>query len=413
MPLLLAVFLAATLLWEAASLWLLRRQAGSALRHRGAVPSDFAATVTPEEHARAADYTVARTRLAAAGSLLGLAVTLVWVLGGIDLLAGAVDRLVAAPLARDEALVAAMTVIGSAVGLPLRAYGTLVVEQRFGFNRATPRLLVADTLRAAALGAAIGLPLLAALFWVMRHATGLWWLWAWGGTVALMLAAPTLYTRLVAPLFNRFEPLSDPVLAARIEALLARCGFHSSGLFTMDASRRSSHGNAFFTGFGRTKRIVLFDTLLASQTPDEVEAVVAHELGHFRHRHVLFGMLRSAAVLLAGFAAIGWLCRQPWLTAGFGFVHHGEATALIAANFLVGLASPVLGIASNALSRRHEFQADDYARRQVGAAPMISALTRLSRDNAGTLTPDPLYALVNYGHPPVPVRVAHLRAAGA
>jgi len=413
MPLLLAVFLAATLLWEAASLWLLRRQAGSALRHRGAVPSDFAATVTPEEHARAADYTVARTRLAAAGSLLGLAVTLVWVLGGIDLLAGAVDRLVAAPLARDVALVAAMTVIGSAVGLPLRAYGTLVVEQRFGFNRATPRLLVADTLRAAALGAAIGLPLLAALFWVMRHATGLWWLWAWGGTVALMLAAPTLYTRLVAPLFNRFEPLSDPVLAARIEALLARCGFHSSGLFTMDASRRSSHGNAFFTGFGRTKRIVLFDTLLASQTPDEVEAVVAHELGHFRHRHVLFGMLRSAAVLLAGFAAIGWLCRQPWLTAGFGFVHHGEATALIAANFLVGLASPVLGIASNALSRGHEFQADDYARRQVGAAPMISALTRLSRDNASTLTPDPLYALVNYGHPPVPVRVAHLRAAGA
>ena len=411
MPVLLAAFLAATLLWEAASLWLLRRQALSALRHRDAVPPDFAATVTPEEHARAADYTVARARLAAAASLLGLAVTLAWVLGGLDRLAGLVDRLVAAPLARDVALVAAMAAIGALVGLPLRAYGTLVVEQRFGFNRASPRLLVLDTLRGAALAAAFGLPLLTALFWVMRHATGLWWLWAWGGTAALMLCAPALFTRVIAPLFNRFEPLSDPVLAARIEALLARCGFSSSGLFTMDASRRSSHGNAFFTGFGRTKRIVLFDTLLATQTPDEVEAVVAHELGHFRHRHVLFGMLRGAASLLAGFAAIGWLCRQPWLTAGFGFAHAGEATALVAANFLVGLASPVLGVASNAISRRHEFQADDYARRQVGAGPMISALTRLSRDNAGTLTPDPLYALVNYGHPPVPARIAQLRAA--
>ena len=411
MPPLLAAFLAATLLWEAASLWLLRRQALSALRHRDAVPPDFAATVTPEEHARAADYTAARTRLAAVGSLTGLAMTLFWVLGGLDLLAGGVDRLVAAPLARDVALVAAMAAAGALAGLPLRAYGTLVVEQRFGFNRASPRLLALDTLRGAALAAAFGLPLLAALFWVMRHATGLWWLWAWCGTAALMLCAPALFTRVIAPLFNRFEPLSDPVLAARIEALLARCGFSSSGLFTMDASRRSSHGNAFFTGFGRTKRIVLFDTLLATQTPDEVEAVVAHELGHFRHRHVLFGMLRGAATLLVGFAAIGWLCRQPWLTAGFGFTHASEATALIAANFLVGLASPVLGVVSNAISRRHEFQADDYARRQVGAGPMISALTRLSRDNAGTLTPDPLYALVNYGHPPVPARIAQLRAA--
>ncbi len=411
MPLLLAAFLACACLREAVSLWLLRRQAATALRHRGAVPPDFAATVTAREHATAADYTVARARTAAAGGLLDLAVTAGWVLGGLDLLAGALDRSIASPLARDVALVAGMTAIGALLSLPLRAYATLVVEQRFGFNRTTPRLLLADTLRAAGLAAVLGLPLLAALFLVMRNATGLWWLWAWAGTVALMLCAPTLATRVVMPLFNRFEPLSDPVLAARIEALLARCGFASSGLFTMDASRRSSHGNAFFTGFGRSKRIVLFDTLLASQTPEEVEAVVAHELGHFRHRHVLFGMARGAVTLLAGFAAVGWLCRQPWLTAGFGFAHHSEATALVAANLLVGLVSPALGLASNALSRRHEFQADDYARRQVGAGPMISALTRLSRDNAGTLTPDPLYALVNYSHPPVPARIAHLRAA--
>ena len=411
MPALLAAFLAIACLREAVSLWLLRRQAASALRHRDTVPADFAATVSAREHATAADYTVAKSRLAAAASLLDLAVTAAWVLGGLDLLAGVVDRQLASPLARDVALLAAMTAISALLSLPLRTYATLVVEARFGFNRTTPRLLCADTLRAAGLAAVLGLPLLAALFWVMRHASGLWWLWAWAGTVALMLAGPTLATRLVMPLFNRFEPLADPVLAGRIDALLARCGFASSGLFTMDASRRSSHGNAFFTGFGRTKRIVLFDTLLARQTPEEVEAVVAHELGHFRHRHVLFGMARGAVTLLAGFAAVGWLCRQPWLTAGFGFAHASEATALVAANLLVGLASPVLGLASNALSRRHEFQADDYARRQVGAGPMISALTGLSRDNAGTLTPDPLYALVNYSHPPVPARIAQLRAA--
>ncbi len=411
MPLLLAAFLLAACLREAASLWLLRRQAASALRHREAVPPDFAATVTAREHATAADYTVARARTAAAGGLLDLAVTAAWVGGGLDLLASAVDRRVASPLWQDVALLAAMTAAGALLSLPLRAYATLVVEARFGFNRTTPRLFCLDVLRGAVLAAAFGLPLLAALFWVMRHASGAWWLWAWAGAVALMLCGPTIATRVVMPLFNRFEPLSDPALAARIEALLARCGFASSGLFTMDASRRTSHGNAFFTGFGRTKRIVLFDTLLARQTPEEVEAVVAHELGHFRHRHILFGMARGALTLLAGFAAVGWLCRQPWLTAGFGFAHGSEATALVAANLLLGLASPVLGLASNALSRRHEFQADDYARRQVGAAPMISALTKLSRDNAGTLTPDPLYALVNYSHPPVPTRIAHLRAA--
>ena len=244
----------------------------------------------------------------------------------------------------------------------------------------------------------------------MRHASGLWWLWAWGGTTAISLVAPSVYVRLIAPLFNRFEPLADPALAARIEALLARCGFHASGLFTMDASRRSSHGNAFFIGWGRNKRIVLFDTLLATQTPDEIEAVVAHELGHFKHRHVVWGVARGIATSFVLFGLVGWLCRAPWLTTSFGFRHHDEAVALIAANFLLGLLGPVLSFPGNWLSRRHEFQADDYARRQVGAAPLASALTRLTRDNASTLTPDPLYALVHYSHPPVPERVAHLLA---
>ncbi len=409
MPVLLTVVLVASLLWEAASLWLLRRQAASAWRHRGRVPDGFATEVTLAEHRKAADYAVARSRLAAAGGLAGLAATLFWLLGGLDLLAGVLDGWMRPSVARDVALVAAMGVGSSLLGLPVGVYGALVLERRFGFGRMTPRLFVADRLRGAALAAAFGLPLLAALFWAMRH-SGAWWLWAWAGTVALTLTAPALYTAVVAPLFNRFSPLDDPSLALRLQALLARCGFQAQALLTMDASRRSSHGNAFLVGFGRSRRIVLFDTLIARQTPEEIEAVVAHELGHFRHRHVAYGLLRGAGLTFAGFAALGWLCRQPWLAAAMGFAHHDEAPTLVAAWLLLGVVAPLSGLLSNAVSRRQEFQADDFARRQVGAAPMIAALTRLARDNAGTLTPDRLYALANHGHPSVPDRVARLRA---
>jgi STE24 endopeptidase len=272
---------------------------------------------------------------------------------------------------------------------------------------------VVDLAKRGFISAVIGLPLLAGLFWVMRAWSGLWWLYAWMGLVAIMLLGPFVYVRLIAPLFNKFEPLADPTIGDRIEALLKRCGFHSSGLFTMDASRRSSHGNAFFIGFGRTKRIVLFDTLLDKQSPAEVEAVVAHELGHFKHKHVLFGLMRGAVTALAFLAAIGWLCKQPWLLPGFGFEHHDAAMALIAANMMLTVLSPMFHPLSNWISRRNEFQADDYARDKVGAEPLISALIRLSRDNASTLTPDPLYALVNYSHPPVPLRVSHMREKNA
>ncbi len=303
-----------------------------------------------------------------------------------------------------------MLAVPALVTLPLRAWSALVVERRFGFRRGSARLFALDEARRAALSAILGLPLLGGLLALMRHASGLWWFWTWGAAVALILAAPTLYTRLIAPLFNRFEPIRDPDLVARLEALLARCGFRSSGLLTMDASRRSSHANAFFIGFGRSKRIVLFDTLLARQSPDEIEAVVAHELGHFRHHHVLTGTLRAIIMLLGVLFAFGWLCRQPWLIGGLGLHDHGVATRFIAAGLLLGIAGPMAAPLSNWISRRHEFQADDFARRLVGAEPLVSALTKLSRDGASTLTPDPLYALVNYSHPPVPIRVAHLRA---
>ena len=408
--LLLDLFVGATLAAEAASIWLVRRQVRAVRRYRDHVPAAFRDLVTPAEHRRAADYTEARARLGIASGLLGLALTLFWVCGGLDAAAGVVDRAMRPSAWRDTVLVGVVACVGALANLPLRAWGKLVLEERFGFNRATPALFAADLAKGAALACLLGGPLLFALFVVMRHATGSWWLWAWLGVSAIGLVLPTIYVRLIAPLFNRFEKLADAALAARIAALLERCGFHASGLFTMDASRRSSHGNAFFVGWGRSKRIVLFDTLLATQTHDEVEAVVAHELGHFKHRHVLTGMARGLATSFVLFAVVGWLCRQPALTAQFGFSHHDEAMALLAANFLLGLAGPLFAVPGNWISRRHEFQADDYARREVGAAPLASALTRLTRDNAATLTPDPLYALVHYSHPPVPERVARLLA---
>ncbi len=410
---LLILFILGSLAAEATSIWLALRQARFVQRHRDEVPAAFQATVTLAEHRRAADYTVAKARFGILSGLVGLAVTLFWVCGGLDLAAGIVDRAMRPSAWRDTVLVGAISTISALATLPLGAWRALVLEERFGFNRSTPALFAVDRLKGALLALAIGGPLLAALFAVMRHATGLWWLWAWAGISAISLLAPSIYVRLIAPLFNRFEPLSDPALAARIAALLERCGFHASGLFTMDASRRSSHGNAFFIGWGRNKRIVLFDTLLASQTPEEIEAVVAHELGHFRHRHVVWGAARGIATSFVLLALVGWLCRQPWLTASFGLAHHDEAVALLAANFLLGLLGPALSLPGNWLSRRHEFQADAYARQQVGAAPLAAALTRLTRDNASTLTPDPLYALVHYSHPPVPERLAHLLGTGA
>ncbi len=410
MPIVLCLFSVASVAWEVVTLLLLRRQASAAIGHRDRVPADFAATVTLEEHRRAADYTVAKTKLAEVSSLVDTALTLLWVFVGLNLLSGRLDHLMQASLLRELTLLTVVLATPALVTLPLRAWSALIVERRFGFRTGSAALFAVDELKRVALSAIIGLPLLTGLLALMRHAAGLWWLWTWAGAVVLILAAPTIYTRLIAPLFNRFEPICDQALTTRLEALLTRCGFRSAGLLTMDASRRSSHANAFFIGFGRSKRIVLFDTLLARQSPDEIEAVVAHELGHFRHRHVLTGTLRAIVMLFAILFAFGWLCRQPWLIDGFGLHDHGVAMRLIAANLILGIVGPLAAPLSNWISRRHEFQADEFARQQVGAEPLISALTKLTRDGAGTLTPDPLYALVNYSHPPVPIRVAHLRA---
>ena len=408
-PPLLALLLLASLVETLLSLWLSRRHVAHVRRHRDAIPPDFAGAVSTQEHHRAADYTVARERLAMLRSVWQWGIGAAWLLGGFDLLYGAVARLMPPSLGRSTAFVLASSAVGIALSLPFSLYATFVIEQKFGFNRTSPGLFVRDRLKSWGLSLLLATPLLLGCFWLMRNATGWWWLYLWLGLVVLMLSAPAVYVRLIAPRFNRFTPLPEGELKHTILALMQACGFRASALFTMDASRRSSHGNAYFIGFGRTKRIVLFDTLVEASPLEEVRAIVAHELGHFRHGHVVSGLLRSAAMLFLVLAGFGWLAHQPWLLRSIGIRHADAALSLVACLLCWSLLGPLVGVIGNWTSRRHEFQADEFARAQAGADPMVSALVRLSRENASTLTPDPLYALYHYSHPPVPVRVARLR----
>ncbi len=407
MPLLLAVVIVWSILRTGAGLLLDRRQARAIRGGSGAVPSAFAGVVSPADHRKAVAYGLDRLRLGAVSAVLDLVAGVLVLVWGLDWVSGLVSAHIGPSLFRSLAIAAALWLGSGLLSLPLAAWRTLVLEQRYGFNRRGPGLFLRDTLLASLLTAAIGGPILAGILWAMRALHGPWWLWTWGALTVAMLLVPTLHVRLVAPLFNRFTPLRAE-MAGPIEALLARTGFRSGGLFEMDASRRSSRGNAYFIGWGPTKRIVLFDTLLDAHTPDEIQAVVAHELGHFHHRHTLTGLGRGIAFLFGLLFAIGWLSRQPFLLPGFGIRHPDPVLSLILAMVLAGAASPLLGLAGNALSRRHEFQADAFAKRMVGAPPMVAALTRLARDNASTLTPDPLFSLVHDSHPPVPLRVARL-----
>lgn len=413
MPPLALLFIAATVAWTIVSLHLSLRQSEHVRRHQGAVPADFAATITLDEHRKAADYTLARERVARFELLADALVTLAWALGGIALLYGVVVHAVPPSIWRGVAFLVGTGVVGTIVSLPFSIYRTFVVEEKFGFNRTNAKTFVLDLVKGWAISLALAVPLLALLLWAMHALSGLWWLWCWFGLLALMVAAPTIYVRLIAPRFNTFAPLTDPALKARIEGVLDAAGYRAAGLFTMDASRRSAHGNAFFIGFGRTKRIVLFDTLIARCKPDEIAAVVAHELGHFKHKHIIFGLFRGALMSFALLAAFGWLAKQPWLLPAFGVRAHDDAIALFVCMLLASIVGPIASVAGNWISRRNEYQADDYAGRAVGVDPMVAALTGLARDNASTLTPDPVYALVHHSHPTVPQRVRHLRAMTA
>ena len=398
-------------------LWLATRQMRHVAQHRGQVPAAFAATVSPEAHQKAADYTLAKSRFALLTMAFGTAVLLGWtLLGGLDALNAAVRDAVLprwGAMAYQLVLLTAFVMIGSLLDIPFEAYSTFHIEQRFGFNRTSLALWLADMAKGAAVGALIGLPLAALILWIMGATGGLWWLWAWGAWVAFNLLLLVIYPTLIAPLFNKFEPLPDEALKARVQALMQRCGFAVKGLFVMDGSRRSAHGNAYFTGLGASKRVVFFDTLLARLSPPEVEAVLAHELGHFRHKHVLKRMLGIFGLSLLGLALLGWLAGQSGFYAGLGVAPNltapNDALALLLFMLVVPpfafFASPVMAH----FSRRDEFQADAYACAQTDGRDLASALLKLHEDNAGTLTPDPLYARFYYSHPPAAERLAALQ----
>ena len=398
--------------------WLTTRQLRHVARHRDEVPLPFRAAVGPEAHRKAADYTVARLRFGLIQAAFGAVVLLGWTLfGGLDALNAFLRDALATRwggLGYGLALIAAFAAIGSLLELPLSLYATFVLEARFGFNRTTWRTWVADALKGLALALAIGLPLLALVLWIMVATGPLWWLWFWLAWAAFNLAALVLVPMFIAPLFNRFEPLADAPLEARVRALMARTGFATKGLFVMDGSRRSAHANAYFTGFGAARRVVFFDTLLARLAPGEVEAVLAHELGHFKLRHVAKRIVTLFAASLLVFAAFGWLAGQSGFYLGLGVQPSLSAPNHALALLLLLLVAPVFGFfltpAFARLSRRHEFEADAWAAGQADGRDLAAALLKLHEDNAATLTPDPVYASFYYSHPPAVERLAALAA---
>ena len=396
--------------------WLTTRQSRHVAAHRSAVPAAFAQTITLAAHQKAADYTLAKGRFGLLTAAFAAAVLLGWtLLGGLDELNIAVRDAVQprfGSMAYQLALLAAFSLIGAALDLPFELYSTFRIEQRFGFNRTTWKMYLSDSLKGAAVGLLIGLPIAALILWIMGHTGGLWWLWAWGAWTGFNLLALVLYPTLIAPLFNKFEPLADESLKARVQALMTRCGFAAKGLFVMDGSKRSAHANAYFTGLGAAKRVVFFDTLLKKLTPGEVEAVLAHELGHFKHRHVLKRIVWMFALSLAGFALLGWLSGQAWFYSGLGVAPSMNAPNDAVALLLLLLVVPVFSFFMAPLfarfSRKHEFEADAYACAQADGRDLAAALLKLHEDNAATLTPDPLYVRFYYSHPPAGERLAAL-----
>ena len=391
--------------------WLSRRQAAHVLAHRHAVPDAFRETVSLEAHQKAADYTLDKNRLGDINRIFGLAILLLFTLGGgIEAVQGFWQGFGLAPLATGVAVVLTTLVLIQILELPLGLYQTFVIEERYGFNRNTPAQYAKDLGIQWLLSVALGGPLLALILWVMDSMGSLWWLLAWAIVMSFSILMSWAFPTFIAPLFNKFTPLADEGLKQRIEALLDRCGFHSKGVFVMDGSRRSGHGNAYFTGVGASKRIVFFDTLIESLEHDELEAVLAHELGHFKRRHVLKMLFTSACITLAGFALLGWLSGEDWFYRGLGVDSRSNATALL----LFMLVAPVFTVYLQPViawfQRRYEFEADDFAAAQTRAAYLVSALVKMYRENASTLTPDPLYSAFHYSHPPAAIRIAHLLA---
>lgn len=401
--------------------WLVSRQVRHVATHRGAVPPAFAHRISLAAHQKAADYTLAKAKVSLIDITLSAAVLLCWtLLGGLDWLNRWLLEFISPGLWQQLALLAGFAVISALIELPLSLYQTFRLEQRFGFNQMTPGLWLGDLLKSTLVAAIIGLPLAALILWLMGSTGPLWWLWAWGAWTAFNLLLMWIFPSFIAPLFNKFEPLADESLKSRVTRLMERCGFAAKGLFVMDGSRRSAHANAYFTGFGNSKRVVFFDTLLRQLSPGEVEAVLAHELGHFKHKHISKRMVLMFGASLLGFALLGWLSQQLWFYTGLGVsVLLGPNIDVAAENnalalLLFMLAVPVFSFfvtpLMSAMSRRDEFEADAYAMQQADGAQLASALLKLYEDNASTLTPDPWYVSFYYSHPPAVDRLARMPA---
>ena len=393
------------------------RQIRHVARHRATVPAAFAQTITPEAHQKAADYTITKARFGLLDTALEAAVLLGWtLLGGLDWLNQTLLAALGGGMVQQLSLLAAFALIGGLVGLPLAWWSTFRIEERFGFNKMTLSLWLGDLLKGALVGALVGLPIAALVLWLMGAAGASWWVWAWGVWMAFNLLALVLYPTLIAPLFNKFEPLQDETLKTRVNALMQRCGFAAKGLFVMDGSKRSAHANAYFTGFGAAKRVVFFDTLLQQLNPAEIDAVLAHELGHYKRRHILKRIVLMFALSLLGFALLGWVSGQTWFYTGLGVMPSldapNNALALLLFMMVVPLFTYFLSPLMARLSRSHEFEADAYAMAQTNGQDLASALLKLYKDNASTLTPDPVFARFYYSHPPASERIARLRATG-
>ena len=404
-------FLGALALMAALRVWLGSRHISHILAARGSVPEQFADRISLHAHQRAADYSVTRTRFGRLALAIEIVVLLAFTLGGglqalHDFWSPQLQG-----VWYGVALIVSVMAISGLIDLPLSLYMQFVIEERFGFNRMTLRLFIVDLIKQLALGLVIGTPVLLAVLWLMAQMGERWWLYVWLFWCAFNLLILFVYPTWIAPLFNTFTPLEDAALKERIEALLSRCGFSSSGLFVMDGSKRSAHGNAYFTGFGRTKRIVFFDTLLGKLQPEEVEAVLAHELGHFHHRHIVKRIVLIFGTTLILLFALGQLMQTDWFYTGLGVSGddaHNTAMALILFFLTVPVFTFLTTPLASLLSRRHEFEADRYAASHASASDLVKALVKLYEDNAATLTPDPLHSLFYDSHPPAALRIARL-----
>jgi STE24 endopeptidase len=407
------LFLAALAAASATRLWLARRQVRHVAAHRDAVPASFAGSIPLESHRKAADYTIAKTRFGMVGLAMHAAVLLAVTLGGglqlvLDLWAGAFAR---GSLAHGTASLLTLAFALAAINLPLGLYRIFVIEARFGFNRITPRLFVSDLAKQVLVALALGVPLILAVLWLMERMGEYWWAYVWVVWNAFLLVVNMIAPTLILPLFNKLTPITEGEVSSRVKALLERCGFKARGVFLMDGSKRSSHGNAFFAGFGAAKRIVLFDTLVERLAPPEVEAVLAHELGHYRLRHIVKNLVLSAALSFAGLWLLGQLIDEPWFYAGLGVATPGTAAALALFLLVIPEFLFFLDPLASRLSRKHEFEADAYAVAHADRAELEQALVKLYRDNAATLTPDPLHSAFYDSHPPAAVRIARLKEA--